>query len=268
MHGSAATALALALLLPVPGVSHAQDVLLDTFDDEQAGAAPVAPDLGSYGIVSGSHTVIDGGGGNLRLRSLDDSAASGFVFGFQPTGSLERAQVSYLLRIESGATLVGANDFDQQIVMSPPGTNLSIEWGFGGFLGVRIFAGGGESQFFVPGFLWDFDTDYRVAIGIDGASDRYTLAIDDAVLVDEALGADLSSIDRISFRAAFASSGSQQIDDVRISVLPEPGGAAPAGGAIVALGAIARRRGRRAEGIRADPSGLSAGLLVSPASPG
>ena len=53
-----------------------------------------------------------------------------------------------------------ASDFDQQLILSPVGTNLSLEWSaLAGQLGVRLFANGAElDQFVVPAFQWQVDT--------------------------------------------------------------------------------------------------------------
>jgi hypothetical protein len=235
------------MLLPAAGWS--QEVLLDTFEDDVVGLAPTTPDVGSYsGSFLGAPTVIDPGDGNQRLRCLDDATDGGCRISYQPTGSLDRALTEYVFRIESGATASGGiNDFDQQLILSPPGTNLSIEWSaFVRQLGVRIFAGGGESQFFVAGYQWAFDTDYFVEIETDASTDRYTLSIDGQVLVDDDLGADFTSLDRLTFRTAEPTLGAQQIDDIRIAALPEPGSALCAVAALVTLACLGQR-GRRQE---------------------
>jgi hypothetical protein len=189
----------------LPAVALADDVLPDTFEGEVVGSAPVSPDIGSYfGTPVGDHAVMDPGEGNLRLRCSDTSASGGCRFTFQPTQALDRAVTEYLFRVESGATSGAANDFDQQLILSPPGTNLSIGWSaFIGQLGVRIFAGGGESQFFVQGFQWAFDTDYLVEIETDASTDQYTLSINEQLLVEDDLGADFATLDRLSFRSGY-----------------------------------------------------------------
>ncbi len=134
---------ALALLLPV--AASAQDVLLDTFEDDTLGMAPLFPDLGFYsGSILGTATVIDPGDGNQRFHCLDDTTGGGCRLGYQSTAALERALTEYVFRIESGATASGAaNDFNQQLILSPPGTNISLEWSaFVRQLGVRVTAGG------------------------------------------------------------------------------------------------------------------------------
>jgi len=220
------------------------DVLLDTFDDEQVGMPPVSPDIGSYfGVPLGEQTIVDPGDGDLRLRCNDDSAAGGCRFTFEPTGSLERAVTEYLFRVEEGASSAGANDFDQQLVLSPSGTNLSIEWSaFIGQLGIRIAAAGGETQFFVPGFQWVAGTDYLVEVETDATTDTYTVTINDELLVDDDLGADFSALDRLSFRTGFSALGAQQIDDVRIAMLPEPSPGWLAAASVASLAWRARRR--------------------------
>jgi len=237
-------------MLALPAVALADDVLLDTFEDETVGSEPVSPDIGSYfGTPVGDHAVIDPGDANLRLRCSDDSAegGEGCRFTLLPTQALDRAVTEYLFRVESGGTAAGANDFEQQLILWPPGTNLSIEWSaFIRQLGVRIFAGGGESQFFVSRYQWAFDTDYFVEIETDASTDRYTLSIDGQVLVDDDLGADFTTLDRLTFRTAGPTLGAQQIDDIRIAALPEPGSALCAAAALVTLACLGQR-GRRQE---------------------
>jgi hypothetical protein len=228
----------------LPAVALADDVLPDTFEGEVVGSAPVSPDIGSYfGAPVGDHTVIDPGEGNLRLRCSDDTASGGCRFTLQPTQALERAVTEYRFRVEDGATASGGpNDFDQQLILSPPGTNLSVEWSaFIRQLGVRIFAGGGESQFFVQGFQWAFDTDYFVEIETDASTDRYSLSINGELLVEDDLGADFGTVERLSFRTGYPTLGAQQIDDVRIAPLPEPGSALSAVVALVTLAWLGRR---------------------------
>jgi hypothetical protein len=241
--------LCLAAMLALPAVALSDDVLLDTFEDETVGAEPESPDIGSYsGTALGDHAVIDPGDGNLRLRCSDALPEGGCRFTLQPTQALDRAVTEYLFRVESGATAAGANDFEQQLILSPPGTNLSIEWSaFVRQLGVRIFAGGIQSdQFFVSRYQWSFDTDHLVEIETDASTDRYTLSIDGQVLVDDDLGADFTTLDRLTFRTGWGTLGAQQIDDIRIAALPEPGSALCAVAALVTLACLGQR-GRRKE---------------------
>jgi hypothetical protein len=64
------------------------------------------------------------------------------------------------------------------------------------------------------------------------------------LLVDDDLGADFTTLNRLSFRSGFPTLGSQQIDDALIATLPEPGSALSA---VVALVVVAwlGQRGRR-----------------------
>jgi hypothetical protein len=176
--------------------------------------------------VAGGFSIGGAEAGNPRLRCEDDSTTGGCRRGYQPTASVDRALTEFTYRIEAGAVSGGgANDFDQQLILSPPGTNVTLEWSaFIGQLGVRIFADGGETQFFVPGFLWMDGTDYRVEIETDAATDTYSISIDGQLLVDESLGADFTTLDRMTFRSAFPTTGAFHIDDVAIS--PLLGGAA------------------------------------------
>jgi hypothetical protein len=171
--------------------------------------------------VAGGFSIGGAEAGNPRLRCEDDSTTGGCRRGYQPTASVDRALTEFIYRIEAGAVSGGgANDFDQQLILSPPGTNLTLEWSaFIGQLGVRIFADGGETQFFVPGFLWMDDTDYQVEIETDAATDTYSISIDGQLLVDESLGADFTTLDRMTFRSAFTTMGAFHIDDVAISPL-------------------------------------------------
>jgi len=158
--------------------------------------------------------------GDLRLRCEDTSSEGSCRRGYEPTAPIDRAVTRYVFQIESGVVGGAANDFDQQLVFSPPGTNLSLEWSsFIGQLGVRIFAGGGETQLFVPNFLWVVDTDYLVEIETDATTDTYAVSIDGQELVSDSLGADFTTLDRITFRSAFSTRGAFQIDDVEIAPL-------------------------------------------------
>ncbi len=163
--------------------------------------------------------------GNLRLRCEDTSSENGCRRGYDPTAAIASSITRYTFQIEAGASGGAANDFDQQLIFSPPGTNLSLEWStFIGQLGVRVFAGGGETQLFVPNFLWTVDTDYLVEIETDATTDTYAVSIDGQLLVNEAFGADFTTLDRISFRSAIGAQGAFQIDDVEIAPL---GGGSP-----------------------------------------
>jgi len=62
-------------------------------------------------------------------------------------------------------------------------------------------------------------------------------------LENVAFGADFTSLDRITLRSGFATTGATQIDDVQIVQVPEAGAFASAMAALSALGLIARRRG-------------------------
>jgi hypothetical protein len=238
--------LVMAMLLPAAGWS--QEVLLDTFEDDVVGLAPTTPDVGSYsGGFLGAPTVIDPGDGNQRLRCLDDATDGGCRISYQPTGSLDRALTEYVFRIENGGTASGGpNDFDQQLILSPPGTNISIEWSaFARQLGVRVFAGGGETFAFVSGFQWAFDTDYVVEIETHADTDQYVLFIDgQEEATGDFRGVDLEKADRMSIRSGFSTLGAFQIDDVRITPLPEVGGVAAAATALAMIGLINFRRER------------------------
>lgn len=244
---SAIPSLLLLLLLgpSLPWPAAAQDVLLDTFEDDTLGSPPAFPDLGFYtGSQLGTQTVIDGGAGDQRLRCLDDSAAAGCRLGYQTAQAIGRALTEYVFRIESGGTASGgANDFQQQLILSPSGTNLSIEWSaFARQLGVRVAAGGGETQFFVPNFQWAFDTDYLVEVETDADTDGYTISLDGIEIASDDFGVDLASYDRLTFSSAFATLGAFEVDDVRVSPLPEPAAAAAVAASWGALSAIARQR--------------------------
>jgi len=244
------------LLLPIASTTAvAQTVLLDTFDTGTTGQAPGFPEIGSSSNTPvGAHTLVDpGANGDLRVRCNDDATNDGCRLSYTPTASSESAVTRFLFRVESGVVASGsANDFDQQLILSPPGTNLSLEWSaFIGQLGVRIFAGGAETQSFVPGFLWSVDTDYDVEIGTDATTDRYTVSIDGQMLVDEALDADFTSLDRITIRSGFPTTGASQVDDVEILQVPEAGPLASAMAALATVCAIRyRRRASRSSRLR------------------
>lgn len=249
--------LAIMILTAIPATVSAQVVLLDTFDGGTVGLAPAVPDIGFFSslLPNRAHLLVDpDANGDLRVRCLDDVANDGCRLSYTPIDTSVAAVTSFLFRIESGVVASGgANDFDQQLIMSPPGTNLSLEWsafnvaqvGFGQ-LGVRIFANGEESQFFVNTFQWFPDTDYFVEIAVDASTDLYSLTINGNVeLKNIAFGADFTSLDRITLRSGFATTGATQIDDVQILQVPEAGAFASAIAALATVGLIARRRGVR-----------------------
>ena len=152
-----------------------------------------------------------------------------------------------MFRIENGGTASGGpNDFDQQLILSPPGTNISIEWSaFARQLGVRVFAGGGETFAFVSGFQWAFDTDYVVEIETHADTDQYVLFIDgQEEATGDFRGVDLEKADRMSIRSGFSTLGALQIDDVRLTPLSEVGGVAVAATALAMIGLINFRRER------------------------
>jgi hypothetical protein len=161
-----------------------------------------------------------------------------------PAETSEAAETSFLFRVEGGvAANGGAKDFDQQLILLPPGTNLTLEWSaFIGQLGVRIFVNGSDTQFFIGNFQWAVDTDYDVVIGTDASTDRYTVSINGQTLVDAALGGDFTALNQLSMRSGFATTGATQIDDVQIVQVPEAGALASAMAALVTVGAIVNRR--------------------------
>ena len=101
---------------------------------------------------------------------------------------------------------------------------------------------GAETQFFIQGFQWAFDTDYFVEIATDASTDGYSVSIDGNEVASDTLSVDLLSYDRLTFSSAFATLGAFETDDVRVSPLPEPGPASAAVVALATLGVWARRR--------------------------
>jgi hypothetical protein len=182
--------------------------------------------------------------GNLRLRCDDNVANDGCRVTYFPAETSEAAETSFLFRVESGVVANGgANDFDQQLILLPPGTNLTLEWSaFIGQLCVRIFANGGETHFFIPNFQWAVDTDYDVVIGTDASTDRYTVSVNGQTLVDDALGSDFTTLNQLSMRSGFTTTGATQVDDVQIVQVPEAGTLASAMAALVTIAAIVNRR--------------------------
>jgi hypothetical protein len=69
------------------------------------------------------------------------------------------------------------------------------------------------------------------------------------LLVDDDLGADFTTLNRLSFRSGYPTLGSQQIDDVLIATLAEPGSELSAAVALVAIA-----RGSDKEVVEAGPS--------------
>lgn len=235
----------LAAVLLLPAGASAQDVLLDTFEDDTIGFPPLFPDVGFYsGSILGTASVINTSGGNKRFRCFDEATDGGCRLGYQSTAPLGRALTEYVFWIGEGATASGGpNDFNQQLILSPPGTNISIEWSaFIRQLGVRIFADGGETQFFIQGFQWAYDTDYFVEIETDADTDRYTLRIDGQEKAAGDIGVDLLSYDRITFSSGLATLGLFETDDVRVSMLPEPSGMVAVATVLGTLGLLIRHR--------------------------
>jgi hypothetical protein len=210
--------LAAALVFLGASSSHGK-YLLDTFEDDTLATPPNGPETGTatYGGTSATHTVISQGG-SQRLRSLDSSTGGGILISYIPIASSELMLVEYLMRIEGGSNPVARNAFLQEIVLSPIGTNVFLEWGDDNTFHIKITYPAQPSKVIDTGLAWSFDTDYRVTWMIDIINDEFTLLIDDSpVLKNQAVLEDLTSLYRLSFATNFDTTGSQVIDDVTIS---------------------------------------------------
>jgi len=191
----------------------AGEYLLDTFDDDTVGMQPNGPETGwaSYG-GDATHTVILYNK-EQQLSSADSSAASGILIGYTPTYHPETFGVQYLMRIESGASLVGINAFLQELTFSPIGSNLMLYWGNDKKFYVDVTPG----STIATGVSWKFDADYIVEWDIDCVNDEFSIIVNGKYLVEEEpLGSDFSSVNALYFASNFNTTGTQVIDEVSL----------------------------------------------------
>jgi hypothetical protein len=211
-----------ALLAAFP-VAAEEVVLLDTFQDDTPGSPPNGPEIGSYAGMSGTHVVVDLGGGDLRLESDDPSASGGFLLTWQPTAGPQQAAVDYDYRIYANSNPAGLNAFGQELILLPGGLNLDLWWADDHVLRVRITRPGGGSTTLTSTYSWAFDTDYHVSWTVNAAADTFDLKVNGTyVYLDEPLGYDLLSLSRLSTYTNYTTTGSQLMNDVKITDLFDP----------------------------------------------
>ncbi len=202
------------------GVSISQGAyLLDTFSDDTPGGLPNGPEVGSasYAGPAGKHVVISLAGGDLRLRSIDGLATDSMLITYTPIAVSELARIGYLMRIESGSVLVGLNAFVQELTFSPLGANIFLYWAYDNRLYVRITRPGLPDTTIPTGYSWKFDTDYNITWIIDMAGDKFTLLVNlMPLLKEEAIGVDVTDLNRLYFVTNYDTTGSQLLDNVMI----------------------------------------------------
>lgn len=213
-HGIAIPILLLALVSTNPSTLTAQDVLLDTFQDDTVGQLPNGPEIGSYGVMIGTYSVIDVSGNQwLRSSSMAPTgAAMRWLVDGSPSG---RIRLSYLLLVESGSNLSAINALGQDFRLetaSGGGTGVGLEWGAD-----MMWRIGTSSQ---PIGSFVFDRVYSVEWTIDTASDTYDLVIDGQGLVSGTVPNDPTVMSWMSTSANVATTASWHIDNVRATVVP------------------------------------------------
>ena len=192
-------------------------LLLDTFDDDQAGAPPNGPEVGTAQYLIGNHTVFDDAG-DLKLRTVFSEPTS-FSIQYTPTSQPLQSIVSYTFRVDPGTALVVANAINQQLIFNPPGSNLGLRWG--NDLRVRYWQSPPTSppDSFLTDFVWSLGTDYHVQWIIDGVNDRFSITINDTTLVsNRPMPNDFDVLRNIVFGSNIATSGSHVLNDVSVFV--------------------------------------------------
>ena len=228
-------------------MANAESLYVDTFQSNTPGASPGAPEIGSRSFGgTGTHVVVDMGGGDLRLRSTDNSTSNGLLIEFFPTSAPEIGSVSYDFRIDSGDIGFSLNPFAQELVFNPGGTNVDLYWsGFDHFLYLRQSVDGVSSAPVKTTFTWAFDTDYHVLWGFNGAFDTFSLAVNGTSIVSGAsFGGNINRFVELASVSNFPILGSQVIDNVRInaSPVPEPGTLILLSSGILGLVGVVKKR--------------------------
>ncbi len=209
--------------LAVLPVAAEEIVLLDTFQDDTTGSPPNGPEIGTYAGMSGTHVVVNLGGGDLRLESDDPGTSAGFLLTWMPISSPQQATIEYDYRIFANSNLSGANAFGQELILQPGGLNLDLWWGNDHLLRVHITRPGGGSDTLVSAYAWAFDTDYHVAWAIDAAADTFSLKVNGSYLyLNAPLGYNLLGLSRLATYSNFPTTGSQLMNDVKITDLFDP----------------------------------------------
>jgi len=216
---------AIALLLWMTCLAQGNYVL-DTFSDDVTAGLPNGAEIGTatYGGGTGvTHEVFDMGSGDLRLRSLDMMVDSGVSIGYFPNGDPSVFQAEYLIRVEGNSNLVGQNAFSQQLVLRPIGANLSLRWGNDHKLYFGISRPGQTTTTNTDtGLTWNFDQDYQVTWFVDSVNDTFGLIINqNEIYTDSPMGVDLTHLYALYFQSNFVTTGSQVIDNIRISRICE-----------------------------------------------
>lgn len=221
-HRSLLLCCVVAGLAALPVVAE-EVVLLDTFQDDTPGAPPNGPEIGTYSQMTGTHVVVNVGGGDLRLESTDSSTSTGFVLVWQPTSSPQQAAVEYDYRIYANSNPAGLNAFGQELILLPGGLNIDLWWSDDHLLHVRIYRPSGGSTTLTTTYSWAFDTDYHVTFTLDAATDLFSLKVNGTfVLLDEPLGYDLLNLQRLATYSNYSTTGSVLTNDVTITDLFDP----------------------------------------------
>jgi hypothetical protein len=212
---------AVILLLFNPGLS-AGFYLLDTFDDDTHMNPPNGPEIGTaiYG-GSASHTVINYSG-DLRLFSKDADINGGILISYIPFASPDVVEVRYQILIESGGSLIGQNAFTQNMILSPGGTNIHMDWTNTKEWVFRINIPGPDPPAINTGLTWVEDTYYIINWYIDTVNDTVSVDMFDGmagILGTTSISYNATGFSHMSFSSNFTTTGSQRIDDVSIGRL-------------------------------------------------
>ena len=231
-------------------------LLLDTFTDDTVGALPNGAETGTaiypglsvpVTTTTGYRVINDAGNQRLQVTAPGPAgvADNGSLIDYFPVALAPTTRVSYFYRLETGATQVGLNAFGQQLVMSPFGVNLELLWANDGNwhvgttnVGAGFFTTVNTAQGYTLG------TNYDVTWLINGAAGLFSIEINGTPLVTNFAHVPMLGVQELAFFNNFNSTGTQVIDNVRITAeaVPEPASLVLSGLALALLVTVRQRR--------------------------